>query len=61
MTSLAFEFTHRSAPENGIIFESICRYCSLAIGASSKAELLRLLEEAHGCQERIAARDETAI
>jgi len=50
------EFIHCTTPENRLIFESICPFCNLAIGASSKPELLQLLERAHRCHERIATR-----
>jgi hypothetical protein len=50
------EFIHCTAPENHLILESICPYCNLAIGASSKLELLQLLERTHRCHKRIAIR-----
>lgn len=50
----AFLFTHSPAPENRLILESICPYCHLPIGASSRPELLPLLERAHCCYEKMA-------
>jgi len=61
MKSFPNEFTHRAAPENHLIVESICRYCNLEIGASWKAEFLELLEGIHSCRERTASHDETIV